>query len=158
MLEKVQTWARRLGATGTAALVAVAVTGAPAHAAGNPYTAASACSNEFGGSWSSVTDGHRGVINAQGRSVGDVYLMYNNATGYNCVVTLKSSWVGTKTYTEANLWVSDGGMYTDEGLYSYYAATKGPAKGKCVSYGGKIYAPDGITWASGDRYQMGNCG
>jgi len=104
----VRTLAQRLAAAVTLAMVAALAIASPAHAATNPYTAAQACSNDFGGSWASVTDGHRTITASDGTHVGDVYLMYNHGTGYNCVATLKTVDVGVLTGMDAGIRVEGG--------------------------------------------------
>jgi hypothetical protein len=153
---KLKKFARRLALTITAAAAVVAGLAAPAHAATNPYTAASACANDFGGSWFVVSDGHRAIVH-NGVTIGDVYLTYNSATGYNCAVTIKRKYVGTATGTGVNLWVqgvADVAAYQD-GSYKYYAAVKYHAAGRCVDYEGLMDDP-GTVFAG--RYYWGNCG
>jgi hypothetical protein len=136
--------------------------GSPAQAATNPYTPQEACNHQFGGSWSTTTDGHRSLTTLDtGAKWGDVYLMYNSATGYNCVATIKTAYVGTATYTDAalsiqgetNLW-----QHEDYGRYSYYAATEGYASNRCVQYQGWIDNPSISDDAAGARLSWGNCG
>lgn len=129
-----------------------------ADAATNPYTAASACAADFGGSWVSVSDGHR-VAMAGSTTVADVYLMYNRANGHNCVTTIKRVNVGTATSTEADLEVQRSGSVfgiVQSNPYKYYAAVDYAAAGQCVRYeGGTTY---GGKWYYGSRTTMGNCG
>lgn len=152
----------RLGAV--CALVTALVSigfSSPAQAATNPYTPQEACHTEFGGSWSTVTDGHRSVVSSSGVKWGDVYLMYNSATGHNCVTTIKSLYVGTPTDTGAWLTVQVSGgesTYADRQDYSYYAATKGYAAGHCVIYHGTVSNSADTDGGSGGRYSWGNCG
>ncbi|OHV28592.1 hypothetical protein CC117_30280 [Parafrankia colletiae] len=139
----------------------MAVFSSPAHAATNPYSRFSACSNEFGGSWSDTSDGHRTLSTPSGAKGGDVYLLYNSATGYNCVVTIKTAYVGAPSFTNAGLLVDDGtGWHDDSGDFGYYAAVQWYARGKCVQYDGMIASPGGSpdTIAFGNRYTWGNCG
>ena len=146
---------RRLTTVILSATAAIATLAGPAQAAANPYTAAGACANEFGGSWSSASDGHR-TISSGSTKVGDVYLMYNGATGYNCVVTLKSVSVGTASGVGAWLLVQGSDWRADEASYKYYAAIQRPAADKCVQYTGEVLY--GTSWASNGRYTWGNCG
>ena len=138
------------------ASVAVAVAGlaSPAHAAANPFTAAQACNNDFGGSWAHASDGHR-TISSGGSKVGDVYLMYNGATGYNCVVTLKAVAVGTSSGVAATLSVQGSGTYTQSSNYKYYAARQHYAADTCVKYSGEVL--NGTMWAGAGRSTWGNC-
>jgi hypothetical protein len=155
---------RRYGRLGAMAAVATALVSvgfsSPAQAATNPYTPQEACHNEFGGSWSTVTDGHRSVVTTSGAKYGDVYLMYNGATGNNCVTTIKSLYVGSSTETGAWLDVKVSGgqsTYVDDHNYAYYAATQGYAAGHCVIYYAWISNASGSDGASGGRYSWGNC-
>ncbi|WP_460806326.1 hypothetical protein [Micromonospora zhanjiangensis] len=95
--------ARRLAISITAAAVATVALASPAQAASNPYSAAQACATDFGGSWASVSDGHRSITAPDGTRVGDVYLMYNSGTGYNCVATIKRVAVGSSTGVSAGI-------------------------------------------------------
>jgi hypothetical protein len=132
----------------------------PADAATNKYTAAGACSHDFGGTWANTTDGHREIWDHSLNSdikVGDVYLMYNSASGNNCVVTLKAVYLGQATYVSANLKVEDVGSYSDKGNYLYYAAVQHAARDKCVAYSGAVF--HGHDWLlSNGRANWGNCG
>ncbi|WP_460491671.1 hypothetical protein [Dactylosporangium cerinum] len=124
----------------------------PAHAATNPYTAAQACHNDWGGSWVNVSDGHRTIVKGS-TTIGNVYLMYNSAAGTNCVAVLKAASVGTATYVSAELEVQGGGtMYMDYGNFKYYDTVEGNAAGKCVKYRGFMDA------YVGGRDTWGNCG
>lgn len=66
--------------------------------------------------------GHRSINASDGTKVGDVYLLYNGATGYNCVVTLKRVAVGSTTGLAAGIRVEGGSWVEDSGNYKYYAA------------------------------------
>lgn len=107
----------------------------------NPYTATQVCGGGFVVQRSSSFSG------------GTTYQLWNNGTGQNCVVTLKSGAdVGKATSTSATLEVQGGSSKTDSGSFEYYA---GPviltAKGKCVRYSGS--AGSGSTSAA-----WANCG
>jgi serine/threonine protein kinase len=110
----------------------------------NPYTAAQVCNS----------GGHGSGYYVQRSSAftgGRVYQLYNSS-GYNCVVTLKTTNVGTKSSVWAQLTREDGGKATDSGSFGYYA---GPvflsAKGQCVKYaGGTSSGSASAPW--------GNCG
>lgn len=76
-----------------------------------------------------------------------VYLSYNGST--DCVVTMKTAFLGQPTTTAAFLTVTNtteigGPSDQDKGNYSYYA---GPAReyapGKCIRWGGNALNPDG---------------
>ncbi|MFG2053107.1 hypothetical protein ACGFI9_03665 [Micromonospora sp. NPDC048930] len=135
--------------------VAVATFGSPARAATNPFTAAQACNNDFGGSWAQASDGHRSIYSGSTK-VGDVYLMYNSATGYNCVATLKAVAIGSETGVAASLRVEGASWVTDSGNYKYYAAKQRYAADTCVMYEGEVLY--GTMWAAAGRYTWGNCG
>jgi hypothetical protein len=151
----VRTLARRLSISILSVAAAVTTFGSPAHAATNPYTAAQACNSDFGGSWAQASDGHRSIY-AGSTKVGDVYLMYNSATGYNCVVTLKAVAVGSTTGVAASLRVEGGSWATDSGNDKYYAAKQRSARGTCVMYEGEVL--NGTMWQAAGRYTWGNCG
>ncbi|MEU5722326.1 hypothetical protein [Micromonospora sp. NPDC047738] len=129
--------------------------GSPAHAATNPFTPAQACNNDFGGSWAQASDGHRSIYSGSTK-VGDVYLMYNSATGYNCVATLKAVAIGSTTGVAASLRVEGSSWATDSGNYKYYAAKQRAARDTCVQYEGEVLY--GTMWAGNGRYTWGNCG
>ncbi|GAA2210615.1 hypothetical protein GCM10009850_060740 [Nonomuraea monospora] len=107
----------------------------------NPYSATQVCGSGFSVQRSSSFSG------------GTTYQLWNNSTGQNCVVTLKSGAnVGKSTPVSATLEVQGGGSQTDSGSYEYYAGpVKLPAKGKCVRYSGS--AGSGSTSAG-----WANCG
>ncbi|GAA1397914.1 hypothetical protein ACFQZ4_09305 [Catellatospora coxensis] len=148
-------WARRLAISALTVTMAVTALGSPAQAATNPYSAAGACATDFGGSWAYASDGHR-TIYADGTKVGDVYLMYNGATAYNCVVTLKAVAVGSYSGVAAWIRVEGGSWVADSGNYKYYAAIQRSARDKCVMYSGEVL--NGTMWAENGRSSWGNCG
>jgi hypothetical protein len=146
---------RRLAVTFTAATAVVTGLAAPANAATNPYTAASACAASFGGSWAGVSDGHRAIVH-NGTTIGDVYLMYNSAAGTNCAVTIKRKYVGTATETGVNLWLQGVTEdMSDSGTYKYYAAVEHAGAGRCAEYEGYMSDPSSVF---AGRYSWGNCG
>jgi hypothetical protein len=69
---------------------------------------------------------------------GTVYLLYNSASGNNCVATLKKTSLTKTTAISAFLEIQGGSRKTDSGNFQYYA---GPivaaAPGKCVKWGGR---------------------
>ncbi|SCL71085.1 hypothetical protein GA0070606_5606 [Micromonospora citrea] len=148
--------ARRLAVSILAATVAAMGLASPAQAATNPFTAAQACNNDFGGSWAYASDGHRSIYHSDGTKVGDVYLMYNGATGYNCVATLKRVAVGSTTGVSAGIRVEGGSWVEDPGNYKYYAAIQRSAVDKCVMYRGEVMYF--TSWVSAGRSSWGNCG
>jgi hypothetical protein len=149
----------RLGILGVVVTALVALGfGSPAQAATNPYTPQEACNHQFGGTWSVVTDGHRVALTDVNVKWGDVYLLYNSATGYNCVATIKTEFVGLATLTVADLLVQGSSWGADAKWYSYYAAVETKASDKCVQYMGQVYNTAADRYAQGQRLTWGNCG
>lgn len=94
----------------------------------NPYTPTEVCGSGF-----SVID------QAALGTVGRTYLLYNSGTGANCVVTLKSTSLGTPSAVSAFLEPQGSSRTTDSGSYSYYAGpVKRSAPGTCVKWGGSV--------------------
>jgi murein DD-endopeptidase MepM/ murein hydrolase activator NlpD len=94
----------------------------------NPYTPTEVCGSGF-----SVID------QAALGTVGRTYLLYNSGTGANCVVTLKSTNLGTPSAVSAFLEPQGSSRTTDSGSYSYYAGpVKRSAPGTCVKWGGSV--------------------
>jgi hypothetical protein len=117
------------------------------------------------------TPARRAVKTASGTVFGHVYLLYSNATGKNCVVTIKSRFHGTDTYVTAALGVRGrtgrcDGWFCDFGNFAHFAG--GPpsykttirAAGRCVRYWGQITSRRDAqgTLAEGGRRRWGNCG
>lgn len=137
----------------------------PAHAVAASYTPQGVCGSGF----KVVADGKRVVKTFSGDIFGYVYLLYNRKTGYNCVVTIKTSYVGTATYTSATLKTQTKRIRdepprtaskTDARRYKYYA---GPVKlyGKnlCIKFSGIIHdTRRDAAIATGGRKSWGNCG
>ncbi|MBB3061758.1 hypothetical protein [Microbulbifer rhizosphaerae] len=93
----------------------------------NPYTPEEACGSGYS------------VINSHALTGGRIYLLYKSSTGYNCVVTMKASNVGTPSAVSASLQVEGGTKATDSGNFSYFAGpVKKRAPGSCVKWGGSI--------------------
>jgi hypothetical protein len=94
----------------------------------NPYTPAEVCGSGF-----AVID------EAALGTVGRTYLLYNSGTGANCVVTLKSTNLGTPSAVSAFLEPEGASRTTDSGSYAYYAGpVKRSAPGTCVKWGGSV--------------------
>ena len=94
----------------------------------NPYTPAEVCGSGF-----AVID------QAALGSVGRTYLLYSSGTGNNCVVTLKSTNLGTPTAVSAFLEPQGASRTTDSGSFGYYAGpVKRSAPGTCVKWGGSV--------------------
>ncbi|MEV6031685.1 protein kinase [Nonomuraea sp. NPDC052116] len=91
----------------------------------NPYSPTQVCGSGFSVQRSSPFGG------------GVTYQLWNNSTGQNCVVTIKTTDIGKKTPVSATLEVQGGGSQTDSGSFEYYAGpVKLPARGKCVRFSG----------------------
>ena len=131
-----------------ALVVALLGPASPAAAATNPYTPEGVC-----GSGYSIIDHH---VLSWG---GTVYLLYNSGNGYNCVATIKSSYVGTATYTWALFSLSESpfNAYQDSDDYKYYAVAKGYARGYCIQWGGGTYASSSQegSWQSAAKTHCG---
>ncbi|MGV9772732.1 N-acetylmuramoyl-L-alanine amidase [Streptosporangium sp. NPDC003464] len=96
----------------------------------NPHTPESVCGS-----------GYTVIDSAALGTAGTVYLLYNSATGYNCVATLKKTSLGTATATSAYLEVQGSSRITDSGNFAYYAGpVRAAAADKCVKWGGKAGA------------------
>ncbi|WP_157110864.1 hypothetical protein [Nocardia anaemiae] len=105
-----------------------------AHAAASASSAAQICGSGY---WPLDQQTLPGAV---------VYLSYNGST--DCVVTMKTAFLGQPTNTAAFLTVTNtdaigGPSDNDTGNYSYYA---GPAReyapGKCIRWGGNALNPD----------------
>lgn len=148
------------------ALTAMALVGAgtllahPAPALAAAYSPEAACAEESGRSgWRHISDNKRAVKHG-GTTYGHVYLMWHGGLKKNCVVTIKTAFSGTATYTTAKLWVKGRSKaYTDSGKYRYYAAVIASAGGKCVKYQGTTRDTRvDFREAKGGRSSWGNCG
>ncbi|WP_330244314.1 spore-associated protein A [Streptomyces sp. NBC_00562] len=98
---------------------------------------------------------------SSGTVAGTAYLMYSSGNGKNCVVTVKTSYTGTATFTTAQLIIQNGNTYVQGNYTSYAGPVRGSAAGKCVKYWGSINTgPDGQAAANagGGRMSWGNCG
>ncbi|MCD0446084.1 M23 family metallopeptidase [Glycomyces sp. A-F 0318] len=103
---------------------------------GNPYSAGEVC----GSGYTQINQHALG-------SVGKVFLLYNSSNGYNCVVTLKYTSVGSPSAVSATLQVEGGTVAKDSGNFSYYAGpVKKSAASTCVKWGGSVGS---TTWTSG---------
>lgn len=126
----------------SAALLVTALTALPASASitKSGYTPEQVCGRGFG----KVAGGTQPVTDREGIVRGYVYLLYSARTGENCVVTIKSSFVGQPTLTKAILYreltgKSGTDRFVDEGFYSYYAGpVKARAKNMCVAFHGSV--------------------
>jgi hypothetical protein len=94
---------------------------------GNPYTPQEVCGSGYS------------VIDSAALTGGRVYLLYNSGNGYNCVVTLKSTNIGTPSSVSAFLEPQGASRTTDSGSYSYYAGpVRRYAANTCVRWGGSV--------------------
>jgi len=93
----------------------------------NPYTPEEVCGSGYG------------VVDSAALTGGRVYLLYNNGNGYNCVVTLKSTSLGTPSPVSAFLEPQGAARTTDQGSFGYYAGpVRRSAPGTCVKWGGSV--------------------
>ncbi|WP_405891904.1 hypothetical protein OG612_11960 [Streptomyces sp. NBC_01527] len=141
-------------AVAASALVAVPATADAAAAAASPTAVCGADGHSYSVVASSPVKFSSGTV------AGTVYLLYSSSK--NCVVTVRTSYTGTATFTTAQLIIQNGNTYVDQGNYNSYAGpVRGGAAGKCVKYWGSINTgPDGQAGANagGGRMSWGNCG
>ncbi|MFI7611907.1 spore-associated protein A [Nonomuraea terrae] len=144
-----------VAATALAAGVLVANPAYTANAASAAYTPEGVC----GAGYARVKDGTRALKSGRD-TFGYVYLLYNRSNGYNCVVTIKTAFYRTATYTTATLTVKGSKPKTDAGKFKYYAGpVKLKARGECVSYWGSTRDTRlDFAEATGGRKTFGNCG
>ncbi|KAB8197725.1 protein kinase [Nonomuraea phyllanthi] len=116
-------------------------TSAPPAPKKNPYTPTQVCGSGFVVQRSSSFSG------------GTTYQLWNNSTGQNCAVTMKTGAdVGKATPMSVKIEAQGGGSDSDSGNFEYYAGpVKVSAAGKCVRYSGS--AGSGSTSAG-----WANCG
>ncbi len=94
---------------------------------GNPYSPDEVCGSGYS------------VIDQAGLTGGTVYLLYNSGNSNNCVVTLKSTNLGTASAVSAFLEPQGGTRTTDSGSYAYYAGpVRKAAPSVCVKWGGSV--------------------
>ncbi|WP_205304455.1 M23 family metallopeptidase [Nonomuraea montanisoli] len=93
----------------------------------NPHTPEGVCGSGYA------------VIDSAALTGGRTYLLYNSGNGYNCVVTLKTSNLGSASAMSAFLEPQGESRTTDSGSYDYYAGpVRRDAAGQCVRWGGSI--------------------
>ncbi|MET9251832.1 M23 family metallopeptidase [Nonomuraea sp. NPDC003709] len=93
----------------------------------NPYTPEEVCGSGYS------------VIDSAALTGGRTYLLYNSGNGYNCVVTLKSTNLGSASAVSAFLEPQNESRTTDSGSYDYYAGpVRRDAAGQCVKWGGSV--------------------
>jgi hypothetical protein len=94
---------------------------------GNPYTPEGVCGSGYA------------VIDSAALTGGQTYLLYNSGNGYNCVVTLKTTNLGSATAVSAFLEPQGETRTTDSGSYDYYAGpVRRDAANQCVKWGGSV--------------------
>jgi hypothetical protein len=94
---------------------------------GNPYTPTEVCGSGYE------------VIDSASLTGGSVHLLYNSGNGYNCVVTLKSTSLGTASAVSAFLEPEGAARTTDQGNFTYYAGpVRVSAPNVCVRWGGSV--------------------
>jgi hypothetical protein len=112
---------------------------APPEGSGSPYSPGSICGSGYG------------VVDSHDLGAATVFLLYDDDSGMNCVVTLADA-DGGKVAMNATLTVQGGTPQTDPGSYDWYA---GPvtayAPNACVQWGGTYKTS---TWTS----DYGHCG
>ncbi|WP_433444268.1 hypothetical protein [Nonomuraea sp. CA-141351] len=144
----------------SAAVIGLTSTPASAHSLSEVVRSSKGCG------WSSgayTTQDSRSAINRKGTRYGKVYLLWSSRYGQNCVVTLKSSWHGTATFTQAVLFYRSSGSgaegdVEDNGQYRHYAAVAEHTSGQCVRFYGAISSGGhGGPLAQGSRNAWGNC-
>ncbi|MFC6084676.1 M23 family metallopeptidase [Sphaerisporangium aureirubrum] len=93
----------------------------------NPYTPEEACGSGYS------------VIDSAALTGGRTYLLYNSGNGNNCVVTLKTTSLGSPSPVSAFLEPQGASRTTDSGSYDYYAGpVRRAAAGQCVKWGGSV--------------------
>jgi len=79
------------------------------------------------------------VIDSAALTGGRTYLLYNSGNKNNCVVTLKTTSLGTASAVSAFLQPKGESKTTDTGKFEYYAGpVKRDAAGQCVLWGGSV--------------------
>lgn len=93
----------------------------------NPYTPEEVCGSGYA------------VIDSAGLVGGRTYLLYNAGNGNNCVVTLKTTNLGSASPVSAFLEPQGASRTTDSGSYGYYAGpVRRAAADQCVRWGGSV--------------------
>jgi len=134
-----------------------ATAAAPAAAESNPYTPKEVC-----GSGYEIIDRERHRDN--GIHLGTTFLMWNGATGDNCVVTLKYHEVGelggVMDRMGAEIRKRGGPWRSDDGEYRYYAGPRHVhAPSTCVQWGGWLFRVSvSEPYHASFRSGWGHCG
>ncbi|GAA4563880.1 spore-associated protein A [Planotetraspora kaengkrachanensis] len=88
-----------------------------------------------------------GVVDSHALNGATVYLLYNNGSGKNCVVTMSKYVITQKIKMSAVLQVQGGSSGNDAGDYTAYAGpVRLAAPGTCVIWGGGYGS---ASWKSG---------
>ncbi|WP_433513234.1 hypothetical protein ACQP2T_58025 [Nonomuraea sp. CA-143628] len=144
----------------SAAVIGLTSTQASAHSLSEVVRSSKGCGWSSGGY---TTQSSRSAINRKGTKYGKVYLLWSSKYGENCVVTLKSSWHGRATFTQAVLYYRSSGSGAegnadDNGRYRHFAAAVEHTSGQCVRFYGAISSGGhGGPLAQGSRNAWGNC-
>ncbi|MGK5498805.1 spore-associated protein A [Streptomyces sp. URMC 125] len=130
-----------------AAAAAVSVAAAGCLAVSAPQAAAAAA---YGGE---CGRGYGVVNSAPIGTKGTVFLTYNPSSGYNCVVTKRTTTGSTPVYMFSHLQVPETGDWDEDSgtYYSYAGPVYAYGKGMCVDWAGGI--ANQSTWTYGS-----NCG
>lgn len=137
----------RIASRAVVAAIAAATMPLVALSPANAATPAGVCGSGF-----YEIDHHAGL------RYGTIYLMYNGSV--NCVVTMKTSYVGTASLTNAYVLTSPSNISQDQNQYAYYAGpAKLSAKGQCIQWGGGVSPPGANGWDVRDTWtsDLGHC-
>ncbi|MGJ6962100.1 hypothetical protein ACSDR0_09330 [Streptosporangium sp. G11] len=134
----------------------------PAHAAASAPGPERVCGSGF----ARVAHSKQAAKTPSGKVLGHVYLLYNRRTGYNCVITIKTSNVGVATFVSATITTQKRGAYSTGGgknegrqVKHYLGPLKVYGKGRCVKYSGTIWDDGrGAAVATARWKSWGDCG
>jgi eukaryotic-like serine/threonine-protein kinase len=131
-------------------IVGFGILTAPAAAEYNPYTPREVCGSNY-----RIIDRER--HRDDGIHLGTTFLMWNGATGRNCVVTIKYHRVGRLNYIGAAIQRRGGPIRSDGDVYRYYAGPRRvSARGVCVKWSGYVSISE--TLGDGFVSRWGHCG
>ena len=102
--------------------------------------------------------GYRIIDQVGATSYITVYLLYNGANGYKCVVALKGgATAGGSQAMDVYLEVKNAGYGHKPGAGPYYTGpVRLPAAGRCVMWGGYVNVSG--NWHGGERRYWEHCG
>jgi hypothetical protein len=130
-------------------IVGFAALAAPAAAEHNPYTPREVCGSKY-----RIID--REHHRDDGIHLGTTFLMWNAATGRNCVVTIEYYKVGQPNYVGASIQKRGGQIRSDGDVYRYYAGPRRVhAPGTCVRWTGYVTISE--TLGDGFVSKWGHC-